>query len=295
MDISLKGLRCFVAVAEERHFGRAADRLGIAQPAVSQQLQRLEAALDMTLVRRDGRGVLLTEAGAAFLPHARDTLESSRLAIRAGEAAMRGETGTVTIGLTPGVPPHRLADLMRQVAVARPGARLRVRETRIEDACAQLADGTMRFAVTSGFTPPSVSPPIEVAELAAEPLAVALHRDHPLARRETLTLPELAAERFTTIARDAIREQPFGLHGMCRRTGFRARKFAEVDDVTTQLALVATGLSAAALPLSMSRDAPADVTFVPLADQEPLRTMLLHDRRRGLPEVGDLLRIATPV
>ncbi|WP_306209057.1 LysR family transcriptional regulator [Actinoplanes sp. RD1] len=292
MDISLKGLRCFVAVAEERHFGRAADRLGLAQPAVSQQLQRLEAALDMTLVRRDGRGVALTEAGAAFLPHARDTLESSRLAIRAGEAAIRGEVGPVTIGVTPGVPSHRLAVLMRRVAAARPGVRLRVRETRIEDACAQLAEGTMQVAVTSGFTPPAVRAPIEVAELAAEPLAVALHRDHPLAARESVRLTELAGESFTTIARDAVREQPFGIHGMCERTGFRARKFAEVDDVTTLLAMVATGLSAGALPLSMARYAPPDVAFVPLADQEPLRTMVLHDRRALAPAWHDVIRFS---
>ncbi|MFG1610771.1 LysR family transcriptional regulator [Actinoplanes sp. NPDC049265] len=295
MDLSMKGLRCFVAIAEERHFGRAAARLGVAQPTVTQQLQRLEAALELRLVHRDGRGVVLTEAGAAFLPHARDAIESGQLAVRAGQAAMRGEAGLLTIGLTPGVPPGHLTDLLRRFAVERPHIRLRLRETSIADALAQLGQGTIQLALTSGFQPPARPEPIEAVQLAEEPLAVVLHRDNPLSRRAALSLTDLADEPVTVIARDALRDQPFGIHGMCRRTGFQARKFAEVNDVTTQLSMIAAGLSAGVLPLSMSRYAPAEVTFVPLTYPDPMRTLLLFDRRHTGPGVRELLRLAAPV
>ncbi|WP_344275929.1 LysR family transcriptional regulator [Streptomyces hebeiensis] len=295
MEISMKGLRCFVAVAEERHFGRAAERLGIAQPAVTQQLQRLEAALDMTLVHRDGRRVLLTEAGAAFLPHARDALDSSQMAVQAGKAANRGEAGMLTIGLTPAIPPAHLADLLRRFAADRPRVRLQIRETRLEDALAQLSQGTIELALTSGFAPPSRPERIEAVQLAEEPLAVALHRDHPLARRQTLDVADLENERFSVIARDALRGQPFGIHGLCQRTGFQARRFAEVQDATMQLAMIATGLSVGVLPQSVSRYAPTEVTFVPMAYEEPLRTLLLYDRRHVPVGVRELLRLVGPV
>ncbi|MBK6011716.1 LysR substrate-binding domain-containing protein [Streptomyces sp. MBT53] len=74
-------------------------------------------------------------------------------------------------------------------------------------------------------------------------IAVVLHRDHPLAPRPALDLADLTNERFSVIARDALRGQPFGIHGLCQRTGFQARRFAEVHDVTMQLAMIAAGLS----------------------------------------------------
>lgn len=291
MDFSLKGLRCFVAVAEERNFGRAARRLGITQPAVTQQLQRLETTLDLKLLHRDGRGVLLTEAGAAFLPHARDVLESGLLAVRAGQAATQGHAGTVTIGLTPAVPPDHLTDLLLRFAVERPRIRLRFHQIRVDDALSQLVQGTMQLVLTNGFAPPPRPAQIEAIKLAEEPLAVALHRDHPLAGRVALGLADLTHEQFTVIGRDAAHEQPFGIHGLCQRTGFRAHKFAEVRDVTTQLAIIATGMSAGALPLSMHRYAPPEVVFIPLADQDPLVTLLLHDTRHGHPGARELLRL----
>ncbi|MFI5824885.1 LysR family transcriptional regulator [Streptomyces rishiriensis] len=294
MDISMKGLRCFVAVAEERHFSRAAERLGIAQPAVTQQLQRLETALDMKLVHRDGRSVLLTEAGSAFLPHARDALESGQMAIQAGKAANRGEAGMLTIGLTPAVPPAHLTDLLRRFATDRPHIRLQIQETRLEDALAQLPQGTIHLALMSGFAPPSRPVQIEAIQLAEEALAVALHRDHPLARRPALDLADLANERFSVIARDALHGQPFGIHGLCQRAGFQARRFAEVHDVTMQLAMIATGLSVGVLPRSVSRYAPTEVAFVPLAYEEPLRTLLLYDRRHVPVGVREILRLAGP-
>ncbi|MGW2965231.1 LysR family substrate-binding domain-containing protein [Streptomyces sp. NPDC001220] len=149
-------------------------------------------------------------------------------------------------------------------------------------------------ALASGLAPPSRPPQIEAIQLAEEALAVALHRDHPLAGRAVLHLADLADERFSVITRDALRGQPFGIHGLCQRTRFQALKFAEVHDVTLQLAMIATGLSVGVLPSSMSPYAPAEVAFVPLAHEGPLRTLLLYDRRHVPVGVREMIRMATP-
>jgi DNA-binding transcriptional LysR family regulator len=137
-------------------------------------------------------------------------------------------------------------------------------------------------SITSGFAPPSRPTQIEAIQLAEDTLAVAPHHDHRLTRRN---------ERFRVIARDAMQGQPFGIHGLCQRAGYHALKFTEVHDATMQLAMIATGMSVEALPVSMSRSAPAEVTFVPLTHEDPVRTLLLYDRRQVPVIVRELLRL----
>ena len=290
MELSLKGLRCLIAVAEELHFGRAAERLGIAQPAVTQQLQRLESSVDMQLVRRDGRRVVLTEAGRALLPHARRTLAAGEQGLTAARAAARGERGELTIGLTAAVPPAQLVDLLRRYGATRPEIRVTVRETTIEAAYGQLVDEDLQVAVTTGFSPPPGPAEIGFVELASEPLMAAVPAGHALASAgRPLTLADMAAERFSVIGRDVPAGRPFGIHGMCERDGFEPLVFAEVRDTMMQLAMVATGQSVAILPRSAARYAPAEVRFVPIDYDRPLRTLLGYHTRAVSPAVEALL------
>jgi DNA-binding transcriptional LysR family regulator len=275
MDVSLKGLRCLVAVAEDLHFGRAAERLGIAQPAVTQQLQRLESALGTQLVHRDGRRVLLTDAGRALLPHAHRTLAASEQGLKAARAAARGEAGELTVGLTAAVPPAQLVDLLRRYGAECPEIRVTVRETTVEAVFGQLCEGAIQVAVTTGFAAPPGPADVAFVELASEPLMAALHEDHHLAAvQRPLTLSDMAEERFSVIARDGPAARPFGIHGMCEREGFEPLVFAEVRDTTMQLAMVATGSSVAILPRSAGRYAPPEVRLVPIDHDRPLRTLL---------------------
>jgi DNA-binding transcriptional LysR family regulator len=275
MELSIKGLRCLVAVAEELHFGRAAERLGIAQPAVSQQLQRLESSVNLQLVHRDGRRVVLTDAGRALLPHARRVLASGDQGLKAARAAARGEAGELTIGLTAAVPPVQLVRLLRSYGTARPDVTITVRETSLEEVLGHLTTGVVQAAVTTGFAPPPGPDEIVFVELASEPLMAAVPEDHPLAStRRPLTLPDMAAERFAVIGRDVLAGRPLGVQGMCEREGFEPFVFAEVRDTMMQLAMVATGRSVAILPRSAAHYAPPEVRFVPIDYDRPLRTLL---------------------
>ncbi|MFI9389010.1 LysR substrate-binding domain-containing protein [Kutzneria sp. NPDC052558] len=290
MELSLKGLRCLVAVAEELHFGRAAERLGIAQPAVSQQLQRLEASVNLQLVHRDGRRVVLTDAGRGLLPHARRVLAAGDQGLKAARAAARGEAGELTVGLTASVPPAQLVDLLRRYGTTRPEIEVTVRETTLEEVFGQLTSGEIQAAVTTGFAPPPGPDEIVFVELASEPLMAAIPEEHPLASAgRPLTLPDMAAERFAVIGRDVLAGRPLGVQGMCEREGFTPLVFAEVRDTMMQLAMVATGRSVAILPRSAARYAPPEVRFLPIDYDRPLRTLLGYDTRVESPALRALV------
>jgi DNA-binding transcriptional LysR family regulator len=276
MDISVKGLRVFVAVAEELHFGRAAERLGIAQPAVSQQLQRLEAGLGLALLDRSAQRPRLSAAGSAFLPEARRSLEAQRRAVEAAKAAWRGQVGELGLGITATVPPETLVELLRAYAAAHPHVAVRTWELTVEQMLARLAEDELNLGATTGFAAPPAGEGIRFAVIGTEGLSVAMHRSHRLAGRDRLTLAQLTQERFAVIARDGLSGRSFGVHGMCERQGFEPKVFAEVRDTTMQLAMVATGGGVAVAAHSAARYAPAEVCFVPLLHDQPLLTLLAY-------------------
>lgn len=292
MDISLKGLRVFVTVAEELHFGRAADRLGIAQPGVSQQLQRLEVAMGLTLVDRSAPRPRLTPAGSAFLPEARRSLEAQRRAVEAAKAAWRGQIGELRLGATATVPPERLVELLRRHARSCPEVAVRTRELTLEQMLAQLADDELDLGATTGFAAPHAGPEIRFTVIGSEGLSVAMHREHPLAGRSALTLADLAEERFAVIARDGLSGRSFGVHGMCERQGFEPKVFAEVRDTTMQLAMVATGAGVAVAAHSASKYARPELCFVPLLHDQPLLTLLAHRAKEHDTALTNLLALA---
>jgi len=292
MDVSLKGLKVFITVAEELHFGRAAERLGIAQPAVSQQLQRLEAGLGLALVERTTPRPRLTPAGSAFLPEARRSLEAQRRAVEAARAAWRGQVGELGLGITATVPPETLVELLRAHALAYPKVAVRTWELTVEQMLAQLADDELDLGATTGFAAPPAGAGIEFAVIGTEGLSVAMHRSHRLADRDRLTLTELTEERFAVIARDGLSGRSFGVHGMCERQGFEPKVFAEVRDTTMQLAMVATGGGVAVAAHSASRYAPAEVRFVPLEHDQPLLTLLAYRAEDRDAALENLLALA---
>ncbi|MFD5857498.1 LysR family transcriptional regulator [Streptomyces chartreusis] len=198
MDVHVRDLRYFVAVAEELHFTRAAERLYVSQPALSKQVRALERHLGMELFRRDPQGVTLTEAGAALLPHARRVLDAWSEGSAALQAARVAARSTLVVGMS--TSPGRgglLPAIRSRFTAAHPDTVLRLRQVSWEDPTAGLADGDADIAF--------VWLPLPDAErygwtvVAEEPRLVALPQTHPLASRPEIDFADLMDEPFLAL------------------------------------------------------------------------------------------------
>jgi LysR family transcriptional regulator, benzoate and cis,cis-muconate-responsive activator of ben and cat genes len=212
-------LRPFVALADELHFGRAAERLHVTQPALSQQIARLERQLGVRLFDRTRTRVELTEAGAAMLPAARTAVEAAAAAAEIARGHARGEAGELRLGLSPGA--HYVAQpLLAEFARRRPRVRVRARQDSSGALAEQVADGRLELAL--GFcTEPRDG--VVCAWLRDEPVVVAVGAGHRLAERDRVALAELAGETFALVdARDGAGYNRAVVE-LCRAAGFEPR------------------------------------------------------------------------
>ena len=189
MNIELRHLRYFAAVAEEAGFTAAASRLHVAQQVLSAQIQQLEKALGVQLLERSSRGVSLTPAGAAFLDAARDTLASLDRAIAAAQNAARAISGELTVGLHVAAGGELPTALLAAVERAEPQVKIWLRTFELSQPAAGLID---RTADVSFVRPPVGAPGISVRQVAAEPRVFVLPAGHPLAGRPSLTMADVA-------------------------------------------------------------------------------------------------------
>src|SRR6185503_5187832 len=194
MLMELRQLTYFVAVAEERNFTRAAQRIPIAQPAISQQIGRLESELRERLFVRDRRGVRLTAAGEAFLPHARAALASVEHAREAVVALSGLVTGRLAFGFVLPLPDERLSRLLGEFHRRYPGIELKLVEDETDALLAALASGRIDAALIGlgrYDRPPSDMDSMVVAR---EPVVVAVPSGHQLATQASVALPALRDE-----------------------------------------------------------------------------------------------------
>jgi DNA-binding transcriptional LysR family regulator len=276
-ELSPRALRSFLVLAQELHFGRAAERLGVAQPALSQQLQRLESTLGVRLIDRSARRVALTDAGAAFLPDAARALDAQERAATSARAAWRGQRGTLRVALMAATPTEAFVQTLRTYALNHPDVTVRIREAPLDRVLAQVADGDADLALLVAHAPPRTPRDVELHPICTENLHVAVGPGHRLLAATSASMGELADERFSLLARGD--GAALDVHGLCTMAGFQPTPYAEVHDLATQLAIVATGLCVAIVPESAHRHAPADVTFTPLTDVQPLRWYLAYRDR----------------
>ena len=265
MDITrveLRHLRYFVAVAEELHFGRAAARLGIAQPPLSQQIQQLERALGALLFERTRRQVRLTEAGALLLEHARRILGDVARAGGAVQRAARGELGTLTVAFAASVMFLELPGVIRAFRARYPDVTLSLREMPTAWQLAALDSGEIDL----GFlreTP--ATPRLTIEPVMREPLRLAIPRAHPLAARQRVPLALLAEEPFVLFPAELAP----GLHAqvlaLCRAAGFEPRVVQESRELYTTVSLVEAGLGVTIVPASLEKMGWTGVVYRPLA------------------------------
>jgi DNA-binding transcriptional LysR family regulator len=260
--VETRQLRYFVAVAETRHFGRAAERLHIAQSPLSQAIRQLEAQLGAPLFERTTRRVDLTAAGEALLPEAVRILASVDAARQQVGHVAAGALGQLRVGATGLATYRHVPDIVRRLAAELPGLALTFSTEMLTPAlAAALADHRLDLAV---LRPPVHDPALAQHVLAREHLVLAVPADHRLAAGMPVRLGDLAGEDFVVYA------PPGSVVGeaaarACRAAGFTPRSTHEADQTSIVLALVAAGVGVALLPSSVLAVAVEGVRYVELS------------------------------
>jgi DNA-binding transcriptional LysR family regulator len=219
--MDLRHLRYFVAVAEEGHVTRAAERLGIQQPPLSQQIKALETELEVQLFRRKPRGVELTEAGESLLVDARRILDQVAAALARAQRTARGEQGRLAVGFTASAPFHPFVTrIIRDFRTAHPLVSMTLQES----GTAELVEDLLSERLDVAFVRSAVSKAegLAVYNLFEEPMVAALPARHPLARRRggPLALAELSGEPFVLYRRAAAPGLHDAIVGACQAAGF---------------------------------------------------------------------------
>jgi DNA-binding transcriptional LysR family regulator len=264
--IDLRRLRCFVAVAEELHFGRAARRLNMSQPPLSVQIRELERELGAPLLTRTQRRVELTASGATLLGEARRLLAQAEAAIERTRRSARGELGHLTIGFVSTADYSLLPPLVRRFRARHPDIGLTLRELTGDRQLALLATGELDLGLQYG---PAQAPDFAVRTVLRERLIAAVPSAHRLARQRTVAARALREDGLILFPRALAPGLHDSVIGVCRRAGFTPRIVQEAVQMQTILGLVAAGLGIALVPACMALLKRPDVAYLPLAPAGP--------------------------
>jgi DNA-binding transcriptional LysR family regulator len=276
--IELRHLRYFIAVAEEGHITRAASRLGIQQPPLSQQIRALEEEVGVTLLTRMPRGVELTEAGRVFLGEAHGVLAQMAHAVDAAQRTARGEQGQLAIGFTGSAAFHPLIPaVVRAFREQSPHVDLLLEESRTGD----LIEALQRDHLDLAFirVPVGDTTGLVIEPLLDEPMLLALPAHHPLlrgGRRRRIALADLAEETFILYRRPTGPGLYDAIIAACRTAGFSPHIGQEAPRMVSTLSFVAAGLGVSIVPESMRRLNTEGIAYLALSDAiSPVAPLLL--------------------
>ncbi|WPO99596.1 LysR substrate-binding domain-containing protein [Pseudomonas sp. HR96] len=277
--MELRHLRYFIAVAEELHFGRAAEMLGISQPPLSQQIQALEQELGARLFERTNRRVALSEAGRLFLEEARLVLAQVDKAADVARRAQLGQLGEMKIGFTTSAPFNSMIPkAIYAFRQAYPAVHLNLEEMSSRDVVAALVDESIEIGLIRPFALPDS---VEVLELFTEPLVAVISAAHPLAQgnEQGIRLAELAQEPFVFFPRS----YGSGLRGqllhLAQQAGFSPHFAQEAGEAMTIIGLVSAGLGVSVLPASFQWMRIDGVAYRRLLDPEATTAVWLLQRK----------------
>lgn len=282
--MELRHFRYFIAVAEEKHITRAAERLGIQQPPLSQQIKAMERELDVQLFCRKARGVELTDAGRVLLDGARAVLAQLDLALEATRRTARGEQGRICIGVTPTAPFHPFVPrVIRVFREAYPMVSVTLEECLSHELLERLRSERLDVAFIRNL----VANPegLVIHPLLEEAMCVALPSGHELAQHKEdvgLSMKGLASETFILYGPPGS-----GIYdstiAACQRAGFSPRVGQLAPRITSTLSLVAAGLGISFVPASMSQMKMDGITYRKLKGAPQATAILSLALRRGDP------------
>lgn len=296
--MEIQQARCFVAVAEERHFGRAAERLRMTQSALSRSVAQLERSLSSRLVERTTRWVSLTAAGEALLPHAQEIVTLVDRSAEIVEEATKGRTGRVRLGFASPSTNHVVGPMARQIRDRLPGLRLELVSSMLSHiGLDRVLAGELDMALGRwDLLPADVASTV----IAQERLMIALPVGHPLARRSAVSIKDLERDSWVVLPSGPAAALPQRLHSLAAQVGFVPKITQIAPDSATSLVLVAAGYGVA-LTQSTVRDHihAKGVEFRPIAEQPPpLKVKLIwrrDDESPALHEVIDVSKHLHPV
>ncbi|MBY5534570.1 LysR family transcriptional regulator [Rhizobium leguminosarum] len=261
--MELRHLRYFLAVAEEGNFTRAAGKLGIGQPPLSQQIRDLEREVGAALFHRVPHGAELTAAGAAFLGEAKASLAAAEKAKLAAQSANRGETGRLSLGFTASSAFNPVVSTtIRRFRARWPEVQLSLTEMNTLALMQKLERGEL----DATFMRPSLDDPagIRLRRLPDEPMVIALPASHPLARRSKLPLAALADEPFILFPRLVGLSLYDDVVLACRKAGFELTVAQEAPQISSVVNLVAADLGVSIVPASISQIKLEGVAYRPI-------------------------------
>ena len=282
-NVELRHLRYFVAVAEELHFGRAARRLHIAQPPLSQQIRKLEETIGHALFQRTSRNVKLTAAGEELLKRAQQTLRKVVEDVDNTRRVGRGEVGTLTVGFIASsmltVFPQMLSSYRRQF----PEVELRLREFYTSGLLRALRDGTAEI----GFTRDAGSDEdgVRTEVLLPEPYIAVVPARHSLAQRSSLRVSDLRGEPFVLFSPSVGQSAWDKVERLCRQGGFRPQVVQEAPHWLSILRLVSAGLGVTIAPACVAGIADNQVRCLRLHDAKIFSHLELAYRENSLTEL----------
>lgn len=269
VDIKLKDLRYLVAVADTRHFGRAAEKCFVSQPTLSAQLKKLEDYLGVQLIERQPKNVSLTEAGEQIVSRARRMLEASEEVVTLARAHRDPLAGRLRVALLPTIGPYLLPRVSQPIRKALPRLELRLYEYQTEQILERLESGEIDLGV---LALPIDADGFETKSLFTEPFVVAMPDQHRLAKRDTVKVDDLNGETLLLLEDGhCLRDQALEV---CSRIDLHEKQDFRATSLETLRQMVATGAGVTLLPELASRGAYGNargVTIRPFTRPAPSR------------------------
>lgn len=257
-QLELRHLRYFRVVADELHFGRAAARLGVAQPTLSVQIKQLEAMVGARLFERHTRQVSLTDAGRTLDDAARRILRDVDTAVEATREVHAGHAGVLRVGFGPTLMLSTLAHVVRTYRQRHPGVRIDLREMPTSEQLTALLRGDLDVGFVRGA---DADPRLHVELFAREPLLIALHRDHPSAGAARVPLASLAHDPWVLFPRAIAPRLHEQVIRLCRQAGFTPNVVQESREVYTTVGLVGAGVGVTIVPETVRRMSQKGVVY----------------------------------
>ncbi|MET4575779.1 DNA-binding transcriptional LysR family regulator [Ottowia thiooxydans] len=261
VSMELRHLRYFLALSEELHFGRAAQRLGLSQPPLSVAVQQLEAAVGAPLFIRSSRGVQLTAAGEAFVPAAQAVLDRAAQALVEARDVAVGEAGSLRIGFAGTMLYRGLPLMLQRFQAEHPRLKISLRELSSSEQLLELQHDRLDAGFAHTTQVPSGLSQILVS---SQPFVACVPGNHTLARQRTVPLEALAGQPFALVARAVSPDYHSRILMLCGAAGFTPEPAHELQHWLSVVSLVGQGLAVALVPAAMQQAGMAGVAFLPV-------------------------------